>query len=74
MFFNLFNSKKLKIKRGDSVLMKKEYKNRFPSVPTTLILKIVNIEQTSATVLYCNNNGTDICQEKVSIDALTKVN
>ena len=56
---------------GDHVMMKKEYKTKFPNVSTFSILKVEKIDENKATVVFMNDK--DIYHETVPVNALFKV-
>lgn len=73
MFSLIFNRKKRRVAKGDSVMLKREYQSNYPHVPTNIILKISAVANKIVTVVFISNNGQDICTEQLSASALNKV-
>ena len=59
------------MQRGDFVMLKKQYKSTYPTVPTRMALKIEEIQQEEAIVVFINYDANKICREKVSVSALS---
>jgi hypothetical protein len=70
MFTNFLTHGK-KMQSGDFVMLKKQYKTIYPGVPTRMALKIEEIQQEEATVVFINYEANKICRAKVSVSALS---
>ncbi len=74
MFFKyLFKKKVEKIAYGDVVILKRNYLRNFPSITRYSILKVDSIERDTALVIFMNDKGNQVLNEKIPIIALVKV-
>jgi hypothetical protein len=62
------------LQKGDFVMMKKEYKKDYPFIPTSLALKIEDIQEKKAKVAFISSSADEIRKEIVPVYALKKVN
>jgi hypothetical protein len=60
-----------KIEKGDFVKLKQEFKSSYPTIPARMALKIEDIQQNEAIVVFINFDENKIFKERVLVSALS---
>ena len=70
---SLFRKKRKQITIGDVVILKKTYLDNFPIVSKDSLLKVENISNEKAFVVFMNDLGNKVYRETIPLYALAKV-
>lgn len=71
MNLNFLLPKRNALRRGDSVMLRADGKGSYPSVPTNILLKVTDVKNREATVIFVGND--DICEAKLPVWVLKRM-
>jgi hypothetical protein len=59
------------IEPGEFVKLKNEYKDSYPTIPSRMALRIEDIQQDEATVVFIDFTANKICRERIPVSVLS---
>ncbi|HSU50670.1 MAG TPA: hypothetical protein VLJ41_08770 [Segetibacter sp.] len=58
------------IGRGEFVKLKQQFKNSYPTVPASMALKIEDIQNDEAIVVFIDFKANKVCRQRILMSAL----